>query len=339
MLDIAQTYSNELTAAAQIGDLATLRNLLGQGAEVSERGDDDITPLMAAATAGRSEAVTLLLDNGADAKVRDVHGRTVIKLALDRGKREIAQALADRHSDMIVTDPRLPKGEAWLRGKFRSISDNVKDPASKPDRTLWERLISGNLGPTEGRNASDVYWEHIGLCLIGDRPLDIERNYSKNLKQCRMGTFNQFFEGHEGIRQSAKLLHSKLPTTQYDIVETVVKQTNKTSGWVTERWGYYDPQNEVQVTDGIDTFLIENGKITVKWANYNVEDKVDPRSVYEEKVGISGTDERKTRVAMQAGSVIRSLFLPSSHREPPLDVAGSHSFSHPTKEFPGTPSA
>ncbi|KAF7365740.1 Ankyrin repeat protein [Mycena venus] len=246
-LDMAQIYSNELTAAAQVGDLATLRNLISHGAEVSERGDDDITPLMAAAMAGKGEAVTLLLDNGADAK-----------------------------------------GEAWLREKFRSTSDNVKDPASKPDRALWERLISGNLGPAEGRNASDVYWEHIGLCLIGDRPLDIERNYSKNLKQCRTGTFNQFFEGHEGLRQSAQLLHSKLPTTQYDIVETVVKQTNKISGWVTERWGYYDPENEVQVTDGIDTFLIENGKITVKWANYNVEDKVDPRSVYEEKVGTSG---------------------------------------------------
>ncbi|KAJ6603431.1 hypothetical protein DFH09DRAFT_1257556 [Mycena vulgaris] len=268
-LDISQTYSNELTAAAQIGDLATLRNLISQGVEVSERGDDDITPLMAAAMAGKGEAVTLLLDNGADAK-----------LALDQGKREVAQALADRHPDMI--------GEAWLREKFRSTSDNVKDLASKPDRALWERLIDGNLGPTEGRKASDVYWEHIGLCLIGDRPLDIERNYSKNLKQCRMGTFNQFFEGHEGIRESAQLLHSKLPTTQYDIVETVVKQTNKMSGWVTERWGYYDPENEVQVTDGIDTFLIEAGKITVKWANYNVEDKVDPRPVYEEKVGIIG---------------------------------------------------
>ncbi|KAK6355610.1 hypothetical protein TWF718_000005 [Orbilia javanica] len=278
---MAQAYRNQLTAAAIIGDFAEIRCLIDQGAEISARGDDDITPLMGAAMAGNGGVVTLLLDEGANVKVRDVHGQTVIKLALDHGETDIAQALADRHPDMVVTDPRLPRGEAWLRTQFRFITDHVKEETSKPDPALLERLISGNLGPVENRNASDVYWEHIGLCLIGNRPLDIERNYSKDLRQCRMGTFNRFFEGHDGIRQSVELLHSKLPTTQYDIVETVVRQTNTTDGWVTERWGYYDPENQVQVTDGIDTFLIENGKIVVKWANYNVKDKVDPRSVYE----------------------------------------------------------
>ncbi|TGJ66014.1 hypothetical protein EYR41_009943 [Orbilia oligospora] len=282
---MAQIYSNHLTAAAAIGDLAEIRYLIDQGAEISARGDDEVTPLMGAAMAGNGDVVTLLLDEGANVKIRDVHGQTVIKLALDHGQSHIAQAIADRYPDMVITDPRLPKGEAWLRAQFRSITDHVKDDSSKPNTALVERLISGNLGPVENRNASDVYWEHIGLCLIGNRPLDIKRNYSKNLRQCRMGTFNRFFEGHNGIRQSIELLHSKLPTTQYDIVETVVRQTNVTDGWVTERWGYYDPENQIQVTDGIDTFLIENSKIVVKWANYNVQDKLDdPQSVYE-KIG------------------------------------------------------
>ncbi|KAF3119599.1 hypothetical protein TWF703_003254 [Orbilia oligospora] len=260
---MAQIYSNHLTAAAAIGDLAEIRYLIDQGAEISARGDDEVTPLMGAAMAGNGDVVTLLLDEGANVKIRDVHGQTVIKLALDHGQSHIAQAIADRFPDMVITDPRLPKGEAWLRAQFRSITDHVKDDSSKPNTALVERLISGNLGPVENRNASDVYWEHIGLCLIGNRPLDIKRNYSKNLQ----------------------LLHSKLPTTQYDIVETVVRQTNITDGWVTERWGYYDPENQIQVTDGIDTFLIENSKIVVKWANYNVQDKLDdPQSVYE-KIG------------------------------------------------------
>lgn len=289
-LDMVQTYSNQLTAAAVTGTLTTMKHLIDEGVDIDTRKDDDITPLIGAAAAGQSAALALLLDRGADPSVRDVHGQSVIKLALDNGQTEIAQVLVDRYPDMIITDPRLPDGEAWLRARFRLMSDHIKDEASKPDPTLLERLITGDLGPVEGRNASEVYWEHIGLSLIGNRPLDIERNYSKNLRQCRMGTFNQFFEGHDGINQSTRLLHSKLPTTQYDIVETVVRQTNRTDGWVTERWGYYDAKNEVQVTDGIDTFLIERGKIVANWAHYNVENVVDPRVMYAEKVGLKAKD-------------------------------------------------
>jgi len=56
-------------------------------------------------------------------------------------------------------------------------------------------------------------------------------------------------------------LNSQLPTTQYDIVDTVLVNAG---GWVTERWGYHDIENDIQVTDGIDTFLIADGKIKVK---------------------------------------------------------------------------
>jgi len=283
---MSQIYTNHLTTAARDGDLGSIQRLIDQGAEISARGADAITPLIGAAMAGQSEAVYLLLDYGADMKVRDRHGQTVIKISLDNGQKAIAEALVERFPDMIVTDPRLAKGEAWLRQEFRLMSDRVKDPANRPDPALLESAVSGNLGPIEGRSAANVYWEHIVLSLIGDRPLDIARNYSEALKQCRMGTFNQFFEGHAGIKQSAELLHSVLPTTQYVIVGTYVDETNKTDGWVTERWGYYDVENEIQVTDGIDAFIIKSGKIVVKWANYNVEFKLDPRSVFEEKVGI-----------------------------------------------------
>jgi hypothetical protein len=80
-----------------------------------------------------------------------------------------------------------------------------------------------------------------------------------------------------------------LPTRNYVIAGTVIQQTSKTSGWVTERWGYYDPENNIQVTDGIDTFLIEDGKITVKMVNYNVGECVDTRAIFEEKLGIENS--------------------------------------------------
>lgn len=56
--------------------------------------------------------------------------------------------------------------------------------------------------------------------------------------------------------------------------------------WVTERWGYYDVKNNLQVVDGIDTFLIVEGKILVKMINYNVEDQVDTREEFEREVGL-----------------------------------------------------
>ncbi|KAI1181696.1 ankyrin repeat-containing domain protein [Nemania serpens] len=286
---MTSSCNNPLTKAAHEGDLDLTERLLAKGAGLNCLGLDDITPLIAAAIAGRSQAVTLLLNNGADVKMRDVHGQSVIKLAIDHGEKSIAEAIVDRYPNMVVNDPRLPKGEAWLREQFRLISERVRHVPSRPDPALLERVISGKLEPVDGRKPADIYWEHILLCLIGDRPADFRRNYDLDgLKQARTGTVNGTFEGGEGLERTMKRLHSLLPTNQYVIVGTYVEETNATDAWVTERWGYYDVDNDVQVTDGIDTFLIEDGKIRVKWANYTVRNQVDSRSEFNNKVGIKG---------------------------------------------------
>lgn len=157
-----------------------------------------ITPLMAAAMAGKVDAVEFLLANGADAWARDPESRTIVKMTLDNGHMPLAQLLVDRCPNLLVTDPRLPQGEDWLREQFDLIMDSVKDPESKPRQDLLDRLIAGNLGPTEDRDASDVYWEHIFLRYIGDVSPDIERNYSEDLVLSLVGTFDPILYGHEG---------------------------------------------------------------------------------------------------------------------------------------------
>jgi len=142
---------------------------------------------------------------------------------------------------------------------------------------------SKKLEGLEKRSVSEVYWEHILLRYIGDIPLDIKRNYSEDLELSLVGTYKEILRGHEGIKQSGKLLNDKLPTTKYDIVGTVVEQGGN---WVTERWGYHDVKNNLQVVDGIDTFLIEGAKITKKMINYTVENHVDSREEYEKKIGL-----------------------------------------------------
>jgi len=278
--------SKQLVEAATAGDVRRIEDLIARGADVNKR-FGRVTPLIAAAEAGKENAVNVLLNNKANPEVRDTESCTVIKLALDKGHRAIAEALVIRFPKLTITDPRLPKGETWLREQFKLIYDNVADPASKPSPELLEHVIQGykaqNLGPTDNRDISTVYWEHILLRYIGDVPLDIQRNYSENLVLSLIGTFEEILKGHEGIKKSAELLNSKLPTTQYDIVGTVVVRAGY---WVTERWGYYDPENNLQVIDGIDSFLIEGAKITKKMINYTVENQVDSREEYEKKIGL-----------------------------------------------------
>ncbi|KAF8415683.1 ankyrin repeat protein [Tirmania nivea] len=275
------TFGDELVKAAEAGDNDTIKKLLSDNVEGIDERSGGITALLAAAMAGKIETVKLLLDKGADVKLRDSNSYTIITLALNHEQKKTAEWLVENCPELIVTDPRLPKGEAWIRKQFQLMSDNVTDPASKPSQDVLECIIKRDLGETDGRTVSHVYWEHILLRYVGDIPLDIERNYSETLTLSLVGTYERVLKGHKGIEESARLLNSKLPTTQYDIIGTIVETRGN---WVTERWGYHD--GNFQVTDGIDTFLIENGKIQVKMINYTVEPAED-RWKYNKKMGIS----------------------------------------------------
>lgn len=84
---------------------------------------------------------------------------------------------------------------------------------------------------------------------IGNIHLDSQRNYSETLHLAHVGTFNGIFRGHSGITESARLLSSRLPTTQFPIAGTVIEQSSRTRGWATERWDYHNPHSNIQVTD------------------------------------------------------------------------------------------
>jgi len=278
------SLGDDLVRAAEEGDNATIEELLSGDThdKVDQRSSGGLTALLAAAMAGKLETVKLLLRKGANVKARDSDSYTIITLALNHDQRPTAEWLAANCTDLdlIVTDPRLPQGEAWIRAQFELMYNNITDPDSKPSRDVLERIISRDYGEIDNRTVSHVYWEHILLRYVGDIPLDIKRNYSETLTLSLVGTFEEVLKGHDGIKESARLLNSKLPTTQYDIIGTVVVARGN---WVTERWGYYDGTS--QVTDGIDSFIIENSKIQVKMINYTVEAAED-RSVYNKKMGI-----------------------------------------------------
>ncbi|KAE8343239.1 hypothetical protein BDV24DRAFT_149855 [Aspergillus arachidicola] len=269
--DLDFSSRGPLFAAVQKGELDKIKKILDKDpTKLNEQCEkhDKYTPVIVAAISGKLDAVQLLCSRGANVNLRGSNSYTILKLTLDKGYKDVANWLVDACPDMIITDPRLPKGAEWLRAQFAKMSSNMEDTASKHPQTVLDDLISGNLKPDTDRTVSEVYWDHILLRYIGDIPKDIERNCSKKLKTTFCGTFDRTLQGHAGIKESARLLNSVLPTSQYNISGTHVAPKGQ---WVTERWEYHDYENNLQVLDRVDTFLInEKGKIEVMLINYNV---------------------------------------------------------------------
>ena len=184
-----------------------------------------------------------------------------------------------------VTDPKTPAGDAWLRREFAKIVANVHDAESKPLQDTLERVISGHLKPIRGRTAGEIYWEHILLRYVNDVPLDIERNYAKDIWLSCIGSAPGMYHGHAGVKQANRDLMAIVPTTQYTIVDTVVRSTGA-SGWVTERWAYLNREANISVLDGIDSFIIEDGQFHKKIINFTVG-KAMPFEDFCARLGIS----------------------------------------------------
>ncbi|KAB8231708.1 ankyrin repeat domain-containing protein [Aspergillus alliaceus] len=262
-----------LFVAAMNGEVDQIDNILQQDPKkVDEKCDecDGYTPVIVAAIYGQLKAVERLCRKwNANVEIRDANSYTIVKLALDQNHGDIVDWLIKEYPKMIITDPRHPKGAEWLTAQFWKMWNNIEEEASKPPKDVLDQLLKGQLKPDTDRTVSEVYWEHILLRYIGDVPLDINRNYSTNLRMAFCGTFDRTLHGHEGIRESARLLNLVLPTTQYNIIGTHVAPKGQ---WVTERWEYHNYKDNLQVLDGIDTFLIneDEGKIEVMLINYNV---------------------------------------------------------------------
>lgn len=90
----------ELTAAAERGDAAAVRNLVGGGADANAR-DNGYTALMFAARAGDAETVNALLDAKADPSARDCRrGWTPLIHAIHKHQLGAARALVSRGADV-----------------------------------------------------------------------------------------------------------------------------------------------------------------------------------------------------------------------------------------------
>ena len=119
------------------------------------------------------------------------------------------------------------------------------------------------------RTAQEVLDDHLNLANDGvDAPFDrvLDEDIRRNVSEDIVVLINRgTFRGHEGVRQLAYMLSDELPEHQafqytYVAVEGRVGLLE---------WSYED--SAVRVRDGVDSYLIEEGKIVAQTIHYTLE--------------------------------------------------------------------
>jgi ankyrin repeat protein len=96
--------SSELYDAVSRGDLAAVRALISQGADVNEQHYHGYTALMVAALEGYSEIVQLLIQEGADVTLKDDSGNTALVNPCLRGHTAVVHLLLKAGADVKSKD-------------------------------------------------------------------------------------------------------------------------------------------------------------------------------------------------------------------------------------------
>ena len=93
----AQNYYGEtaLMFASNFGYTEVAQLLIEEGADVNAGDDEGMTALMKASIRGKTKVAKLLIEEGADINVQDKWGYTALKWALIKGHEEIATLLRE----------------------------------------------------------------------------------------------------------------------------------------------------------------------------------------------------------------------------------------------------
>jgi hypothetical protein len=119
------------------------------------------------------------------------------------------------------------------------------------------------------RSAEEVLRDHLDLAKDwGDAPdmaalleADLERNVSPD---CVVLINRGTFRGHEGVRKLARMLEEELP--EHRAFRYTYQAVAGRMAFL--EWSYEDAH--VRVTDGADSYLIEDGKIVAQTIHYTV---------------------------------------------------------------------
>lgn len=93
-------FAGPLHDAVREGNLEQVRELIGQGADIDDRGRNGETPLIQAILEGHADVAELLIEQGADVMVRNERGLTPLHAAAYSGSPEVARLLLDHGAEL-----------------------------------------------------------------------------------------------------------------------------------------------------------------------------------------------------------------------------------------------
>lgn len=110
------------------------------------------------------------------------------------------------------------------------------------------------------RPAHAVFESHLALRLANDVEGDIAQNYSQDVV---LMTCTGTFHGHDGVRASARELAGYLPEAKFTYVLRMVEGDVAYLVWTGQ-------SAKGTVRDGVDTFVVREGKIVAQTIHYTV---------------------------------------------------------------------
>lgn len=134
----------------------------------------------------------------------------------------------------------------------------TNDEPSRP-RSVGMRERVNPDSPTK-RSAQAVFESHLALRLAHDVEGDIAANYSHDVV---LMTCTGTFHGHDGVRASAKELAGYLPQAKFTYVLRMVEGEVAFLVWRGQ-------SEKGTVQDGVDTFVVREGKIVAQTIHYTV---------------------------------------------------------------------
>ena len=113
------------------------------------------------------------------------------------------------------------------------------------------------------RSAAQVFEDHLRLAGEHRFEEDIQRNVSPDIVVLeRRG----IFRGHKGVRELARLLERELPGAPYVYTNRLIEGRVAFLEWTAQA-------EHARVSDGADSFLIEDGWIVAPTIHYTVDER------------------------------------------------------------------
>ena len=112
------------------------------------------------------------------------------------------------------------------------------------------------------RTAEQVFEDHLDKRATGDLEDDIRMNYSPDVV---LMTGMGIFRGHAGVRELADELAEHLGDGTYTYINKLTDGNHAFVEWKAQGLG-------TNISDGADSFMIDDGKIIVQTIHYTVNE-------------------------------------------------------------------